>query len=1033
MTRPLDSASSQDRGFDGDRMPGQHQCRLPNASGKQNEPTPAGLDLKPNSDAVLHRCSLSQGISGFQTPTTKPKIRNDNESRTKSAAQTRRADMSAQHKEDLWDVLGKPMPARHRQTAPPSLQTGGIWDVLDHEVKAERTQKRDPRPSQHVARTRAAAPTQQHGATAASRGRHHAAPPTKAEAVANATDAYPDIFAVDRAYKRDSYLLAGEDSAPWAAINKFVTTTEPKRIDIVLRDLKPGLAQVVRQQALQLNKAYAALHAPDRTPPPASPVHSDESAHADNIKALRALKADDVGAENNETAWQTVNAFVSWATAPLREERGSRWQKDAPQLKVNDAMDRLERETRQLDPRIAAAVVNQFLVNIGGLEQFDERNREDLANDHLYGDQGDGPGLNPRVDLTAFMTIADHIAGTPPGDAAVSRLVALAGWPAWPGGRYVSAAIGKGAGFTYALEAARQLEAKGGDPEPVYKAISRGLELFKEKTQRDYEALRVHRNQLAAVIKDIAPVATADELVQISENFLKDHPDWKQKDDELQRCTYYNGLAHLQHLISLDPKGRDSAFDARIRKLLQEGITDHEATRVAMSMAVHNEPTLSNVDSTLFRKSASFFVSLTKAVNPNSKTLVEFARKMAGELAAEALHHQLISMLQSHPLDARGLFAFQEEVRALVNRDFARYTGISPNALGAISNEIDELINEMLAVDGLNNSPAARTIGLQKFSRNLDRTKAFSVDTVAGRVMRGFAATLALAGTVFSLKKMIDDPTALNAAKAGVDAASAVQKTSDLLRSLGVKNSVVRGVGGSWKVVLRTGAKIGASELLSLASTVLDGAKAIDCLTKGDLANAGFSAVIATGGAVSMLPVFFEVGSIAGPLGIAIMTVAFIGQTAWQNAKHMHDGEEDVKKGLILLGYNAEHAAILSRRGTYSSATSGQGQMLGLMNYAKSQGMNAKELRDWINSMTPRQVEDLSELVFYEMGVGNGNFCFEPDEAKRHPYLPAPMVVASRYGSVGRANDIPRRTAADFAHDLARRDIPRPLPGGGVI
>jgi hypothetical protein len=126
--------------------------------------------------------------------------------------------------------------------------------------------------------------------------------------------------------------------------------------------------------------------------------------------------------------------------------------------------------------------------------------------------------------------------------------------------------------------------------------------------------------------------------------------------------------------------------------------------------------------------------------------------------------------------------------------------------------------------------------------------------------MRGFAASLALAGAAFSLKAAIDDPNGLSVAKAGVDATSAVQRMSDLLRSLGVENSVIRGAGGGWKLALRTGAKIGAAELLALASTMIEGAKTIRHLSKGEIGDAAFSAGIAVGGAISMLPVFIQTG-----------------------------------------------------------------------------------------------------------------------------------------------------------------------------
>jgi hypothetical protein len=113
-----------------------------------------------------------------------------------------------------------------------------------------------------------------------------------------------------------------------------------------------------------------------------------------------------------------------------------------------------------------------------------------------------------------------------------------------------------------------------------------------------------------------------------------------------------------------------------------------------------------------------------------------------------------------------------EQLRSF-NISFARRWGVSPTALRAISDDVDELIKDMFAVEHLNSSKAVQTVALGKFYRKLNQTRAFDADTPAGQAMRGFAAALALAGAAFSLKAAIDDPNGLNVAKAGVDAASA--------------------------------------------------------------------------------------------------------------------------------------------------------------------------------------------------------------------------------------------------------------------
>jgi hypothetical protein len=237
-----------------------------------------------------------------------------------------------------------------------------------------------------------------------------------------------------------------------------------------------------------------------------------------------------------------------------------------------------------------------------------------------------------------------------------------------------------------------------------------------------------------------------------------------------------NGIKHLLHLIALDPKGQNKAIDARVPQRLQEGITEQKATRIAISMAIHNDPRLANIDSDLYRQTASFLANFTDVISPANRSLVEYVRKLTGELAAQALHARLMSWLRNVQLDPMGPRTYIEQLRSF-NISFARRWGVSPTALRAISDDVDELIKDMFAVEHLNSSKAVQTVALGKFYRKLNQTRAFDADTPAGQAMRGFAAALALAGAAFSLKAAIDDPNGLNVAKAGVDAASAVAES----------------------------------------------------------------------------------------------------------------------------------------------------------------------------------------------------------------------------------------------------------------
>jgi hypothetical protein len=148
----------------------------------------------------------------------------------------------------------------------------------------------------------------------------------------------------------------------------------------------------------------------------------------------------------------------------------------------------------------------------------------------------------------------------------------------------------------------------------------------------------------------------------------------------------------------------------------------------------------------------------------------------------------------------------------------------------------------------------------------------------------------------------------------------------------------------------------------------------------------------------------------------------------WQNAKHIHEGEDDVRKGLVLLGYKPGHADILSRRGKYGSGqASGKGQMQALMNWARSQGITADDLRAWVNGLTREQVMRLSKAVLHGIGVGNGNLLYGPEDARKLP----PHIIPP--GTLAGSASFRRQMAKDFEADLVRADVPLPYSGGAVI
>jgi hypothetical protein len=938
-------------------------------SGRNVRPRPAGATGRP-ANQQLRRASASRP----EKQTEEPPSRSGgiwevlDKPVAPEPAHTPPSDL--QRRGGIWDALDQPVapePARTRARPPSDLQrAGGIWDVLDQPVRNAAPHDSARRPSHHAA----------HGKSVSAPVKQPVIPPP------------------------------GAMRPPSAQPNSAAGTTH-ENIAAALNRNRSG------------NPVQAS----------ASPRQDTiAQSQADPTKALHAIRPDDLKSDDNVAAYTIINRFVAWAAAQLGEKQ------DVPQANVNDAMLRLEQGTKGLDPSVAAAVVKQFLAGNRGLAAFYRANQDTLQNDQLYVRDrdgfGDGPGGNPSINIGLFITIADLIAGAPEGDGVVSSLAAVGGWPRWPGGRYVSQAIGNGAGLAYALACARKLEKDGADPSPVYKAISAGLDRFSDKTEHDYQALLAHRCTLALIIQDIAPVATPEQLNEVTAAFFKDHPDWKQKDNALQRRLSDDGTSCMRYLVALESGGDSPAVAQLFKRLLRS--TDREAVRVAMSMAIRIDPGLNNPNSPLFRRILSFLHKSTSIINPATRSFVELARKLTGEIAAQVVHGRLISVLRNTEDDLGALFVFKKQLSALA-KEF-KFLGVSKAAI----DDVERLSDEVWEIHTRDCSRAVRTDALKKFYKKLDTLKAFNADTPAGQAMRAFASALAVAGMAISLKNALDDPTAFNVAKSAIDTLSAVQRISDLLRSLGVENSVVQGMAGGWKIALRAGAKIGAAELFTLASAMFEGVKAVDSFAKGDTAGGIFSGGIFAGGTISVLPAF-GASSMAGPVGIAIMTAFFAGQIIWLDAKHVHDGEDDVRKGLIALGYKPELAAILCQRGGYGSGyTSGKGQMLALMNYAKAKGMDARQLRDWINSLSPVQARHLSELVLYETGAGNANVRFDPDEAKKQSaYVIPPGAGAARYGfpassAVGKSG-LRRRTAADFEQGMIRNFIPPPFFGTRTV
>ena len=87
------------------------------------------------------------------------------------------------------------------------------------------------------------------------------------------------------------------------------------------------------------------------------------------------------------------------------------------------------------------------------------------------------------------------------------------------------------------------------------------------------------------------------------------------------------------------------------------------------------------------------------------------------------------------------------------------------------------------------------------------------------------------------------------------------------------------------------------------------------------------------------------------------------------------------------------------------------------MNWARSQGITADDLRAWVNGLTREQVMRLSKAVLHGIGVGNGNLLYGPEGARKLP----PHIIPP--GTLAGSASFRRQMAKDFEADLVRADV----------
>ena len=139
-----------------------------------------------------------------------------------------------------------------------------------------------------------------------------------------------------------------------------------------------------------------------------------------------------------------------------------------------------------------------------------------------------------------------------------------------------------------------------------------------------------------------------------------------------------------------------------------------------------------------------------------------------------------------------------------------------------------------------------------------------------------------------------------------------------------------------------------------------------------DTGSAIFSGVTAVGGGLSIAPAFGASATLGG-VGLAIAAVGVVGKMAYDAYKSAHQFEGASKDFLKAAGYDGAAADALSKQDGILSGASGSAQMPFLAKYAQYKHLTPDQLQKWVNSLTPDQVQHLSQRLLQTAGDSNGD------------------------------------------------------------
>lgn len=679
-----------------------------------------------------------------------------------------------------------------------------------------------------------------------------------------------------------------------------------------------------------------------------------------------------------------IDAAVAWANQPLHHADGE----ITPQGQTTAALQRLDQATHDLDKTLAGIVVDRA---VSGYEKFHTNKANNL------------PG-NSSLGTDLLVSLSGRIAGTAQGDDAVSRFAAMGQWNT----DAVRNAIGGGADPAYAIAVASQLKARGIsasrvvqtindgvairdrekisnggsvattidvanrlqmaglDSSGVLKAATDGIQQFKGRVTTDVAKLAKHDAELAWLVQNDGAALTPQQLNQAVAHYRRDKGSaWQDDEIKLRQQIANDGSRLLDQMTALNQLPQSLAGSRATANQTLRAIANDPVAGLAISTAISTDPKLA--DSKRIKEWADVF-ALSK--------VGDIGRKYLNEGASAYVRRNVLEKLQGIDFkNPASLAQAKQAILSLQDEDFARWIGVTKGDTEKVVKELGLTADKLAAAESEDQVISIVGDFEKKLSTDAALSKTFNKATLAGQLFRGTAIAFAGVSLINSYNKFDAKPSdPQNGIKLLLDAGGFAQKNSELLTGLGIvsKKSAIGQFGGEWKLLGRAS----AGDLIAGISAVLDGISSVRAAAglgvPQSTDNALFSATTAVGGAMTVAPAFGAAAWL-GPVGLGVTAVGVVGKAIYDGVKDAHKYEAASKPFLETAGYNDGAAEALSKQDGIISGAAGAAQLPFLAKYAALKHMTADQLTRWVNGLSPRQMENLSNRLLQVAGDAKGD------------------------------------------------------------